>query len=229
MAFQVPNTLEPLVVSLSVEMLTDVKAVQDVLYAAKLRKFAHSAKLLQALRSEARTEMRDARKRERAPKTLEELVSMIAIDKQTELVHLKETFNLFNTDKAYDATLESHELRSMLLASGANVTLPEVQRMLEDMDLNGDGSVSFVEFAWYSLSCNDMPPEMAASKVFEAIDVDASGVLSVNEIRQAFLNMRSGLDEEELMDIISIFDVGSTGRVERSEFVSKLLEIYREQ
>ena len=226
MAFQVPNTLEKLVVSLSVEMFTDVKRVQDVLYASKLRRFAQSSKLLQALRSQARMETKGEQKNKPAPKNLEELVSMVPIEKQLALTHLKETFDLFNTDQ--DSTLQPHELCAMLLATGTNVSTAEVDRMIEDMDGDNDGQVTFVEFAWYSLSRNDMTPRKAAETVFEAIDTDGSGVLSVNEIRTAFKNLRSGLDEDELMDIISIFDVGSTGRVEKSEFVDKLEEIYKE-
>ena len=227
MAFQVPNTLEKLVVSLSVEMFTDVKRVQDVLYASKLRRFAQSSKLLQALRSQARMETKGEQKTTPAPKNLEELVSMVPIEKQLALTHLKETFDLFNTDDQ-DNTLQPHELCAMLLATGTNVSTAEVDRMIEDMDGDDDGQVTFVEFAWYSLSRNDMTPRKAAETVFEAIDTDGSGVLSVNEIRTAFKNLRSGLDEDELMDIISIFDVGSTGRVEKSEFVDKLEEIYKE-
>ena len=228
MAFQVPSLLEPLVISLSVEMLTDVKAVQDVLYAAKVRRFAHAAKLLQALRSTARMETKAQRDGHRAqtPKNLEELVRMVSAEKQTNLVHLKETFDLFNNDQ--DATLTPDELRGMLLSTGSSVSPEEVTRMVGEMDNDNDGGISFVEFAWYSLSRDDMSPQVAAEAVFHAIDADGSGVLSVNEIRTAFNNMRSGLDDEELMDIISIFDVGSTGRVERSEFVSKLEEIYKD-
>ena len=226
MAFPVFQTIEPLVVSLSVEMFTDVKRVQDVLYASKLRRFAQSSKLLQALRSQARTETKGGQKATPAPKNLGELVSMVPIEKQLALTHLKETFDLFNTDQ--DSTLQPHELCAMLLATGTNVSTAEVDRMIEDMDVDGDGQVTFVEFAWYSLSRNDMTPRKAAETVFEAIDTDGSGVLSVNEIRTAFKNLRSGLDEDELMDIISIFDVGSTGRVEKSEFVDKLEEIYKE-
>ena len=97
------------------------------------------------------------------------------------------------------------------------------------MDTDGDGSVSFVEFAWYMISREEVPVRDAAEAVFETVDTDGSGVLSISELRTAFKNLKSGLDDEELMDIISIFDVGSTGRVERSEFVEKLVEIFNEE
>ena len=79
------------------------------------------------------------------------------------------------------------------------------------------------------ISREEVPARDAAEAVFETVDTDGSGVLSISELRTAFKNLKSGLDDEELMDIISIFDVGSTGRVERSEFVDKLVEIFDEE
>lgn len=230
--FAVPETLEPMITALSVEMLTDVKGVQHVLYESKLKRFAHAAKLLQALRSEATYQRRTGavktgKKPQKRPETLKDLVQVLPPSKRSRLVHLKETFDLFNTDE--DQTLQPSELCSLLFSTGTKVTKEEVDRMVRDMDTDGDGSVSFVEFAWYMISREEVPVRDAAEAVFETVDTDGSGVLSISELRTAFKNLKSGLDDEELMDIISIFDVGSTGRVERSEFVEKLVEIFNEE
>ena len=233
MLFALPETLEPMITALSVEMLTDVKGVQHVLYQSKLKRFAHAAKLLQALRSEAtyQTQRKGAgktgKKPQPRPETLKELVQILPPSKRSRLVHLKETFDLFNTDE--DQTLQPSELCALLFSTGTKVTKEEVERMVRDMDTDKDGSVSFVEFAWYMISREEVPARDAAEAVFETVDTDGSGVLSISELRTAFKNLKSGLDDEELMDIISIFDVGSTGRVERSEFVDKLVEIFDEE
>ena len=161
------------------------------------------------------------------PETLKELVQILPPSKRSRLVHLKETFDLFNTDE--DQTLQPSELCALLFSTGTKVTKEEVERMVRDMDTDKDGSVSFVEFAWYMISREEVPARDAAEAVFETVDTDGSGVLSISELRTAFKNLKSGLDDEELMDIISIFDVGSTGRVERSEFVDKLVEIFDEE
>ena len=100
--------------------------------------------------------------------------------------------------------------------------------MIADMDTDSDGAISFVEFAHYVLTKDEMPAREAAEIIFEMVDTDNSGVLSAAELREAFKRLRSGLDEEELMDIIEIFNVGNTGRVEKSEFVEKLVEVFEE-
>ena len=68
----------------------------------------------------------------------------------------------------------------------------------------------------------------AAEQIFDMIDTDGSGVLSTSELRKAFYNLRTGLDDDELMEVISLFDVGHTGRVEKSEFVHKLGQVFTE-
>jgi Ca2+-binding EF-hand superfamily protein len=57
------------------------------------------------------------------------------------------------------------------------------------------------------------------------MDQDGSGVLSTAELKQAFRNMKTGLEENELDEVVSRFDKDGGGRIEKSEFVNVMIDI----
>jgi Ca2+-binding EF-hand superfamily protein len=57
------------------------------------------------------------------------------------------------------------------------------------------------------------------------MDQDGSGVLSTAELKQAFRNMKTGLEENELDEVVSRFDKDGGGRIEKSEFVNVMTDI----
>ncbi|KAJ1956496.1 calmodulin-like 3 [Linderina pennispora] len=58
---------------------------------------------------------------------------------------LREAFNRY--DKNGDGAISPEELRSAMLSLGEDVTEEEVNKMVEEADIDGDGHVSFEEFA----------------------------------------------------------------------------------
>ena len=116
------------------------------------------------------------------------------------MVQLKETFDLFDVNG--DGGLQPVELRALLLANGTEMSMQDVERMVAEVDLDESGAISFVEFASYMMARESISHHKAAEQIFDMIDTDGSGVLSTSELRKAFYNLRTGLDDDELMEII---------------------------
>ena len=57
---------------------------------------------------------------------------------------LKATFDLF--DKNADGEISSNELREVMLTLGHNPTNKQMQEVIDEVDIDGNGSVSFEEF-----------------------------------------------------------------------------------
>ncbi|XP_078173050.1 calmodulin-like [Carex rostrata] len=57
---------------------------------------------------------------------------------------LREAFRVF--DKDNDGFISSSELRSVLMNLGENITDEDVDEMIKEADVNGDGQVDYAEF-----------------------------------------------------------------------------------
>lgn len=72
-----------------------------------------------------------------------------------------------------------------------------------------------------------MDTSVVCKEIFEMLDTDHSGSLSVNEIETAFKQLRTGLTAAEMEYIIRELDEDETGDVSEEEFIatmSKVLE-----
>mmetsp|Transcript_31012 Transcript_31012/g.84858 ORF Transcript_31012/g.84858 Transcript_31012/m.84858 type:complete len:121 (-) Transcript_31012:492-854(-) len=113
---------------------------------------------------------------------------------------------------------------------GINLDDAQVEQLMAELDFNGDGSVSFGEFADRMLEEDEEEdPKEVAGEIFEMLDKDKSGSLTVDELKEAFEDMHTGLEESEILAIVSKLDDDNTGEIEREEFVTALAVIFAEQ
>ena len=65
----------------------------------------------------------------------------------------------------------------------ANAVFDEVQEAFDRIDENGDGYISFEEFAALILEIDPVRPESALRAGFAAIDTDRNGRVTFGELR----------------------------------------------
>jgi len=73
----------------------------------------------------------------------------------------------------------------------------------------------------------EVDTSVVCKEIFEMLDTDHSGSLSVNEIETAFKQLHTGLTAAEMEYIIRELDEDETGDVSEEEFIatmSKVLE-----
>eukprot|EP00487_Bulimina_marginata_P004278 TRINITY_DN20348_c0_g1_i1.p1 TRINITY_DN20348_c0_g1~~TRINITY_DN20348_c0_g1_i1.p1 ORF type:complete len:152 (-),score=22.82 TRINITY_DN20348_c0_g1_i1:17-472(-) len=93
---------------------------------------------------------------------------------------VKETFDKLDSDG--NGFLDINELEKLLDGLNADLSQNPIQDLMSELDTNGDGQLSFKEFAaWYIKSEERILGEM--NYLFNKIDTDEDKVLNVSEIR----------------------------------------------
>ena len=101
-------------------------------------------------------------------------------EKETEY---REAFNLFDTNG--DGTITVTELGIVMKNLGQNPTDEEVQDMINEVDVDGNGSLEFHEFAnLMSRQMKESNSEAELRERFKLFDKDGNGTISRDELAQ---------------------------------------------
>ena len=236
MILQVPNALPPMIIAVSVEMLTQQTQVRKILETMKLVKFARTAKLMQAMQTRAgligekmSNGGRVSKCHQTGAKDFKGLLAKLSGEERIRAIQLKECFDVF--DDTGEGMLDASELEALFAVAGIPLEEHQQDQMMEVLDCDGDGVCSLVEFCEYMLFSQrsaDMPPREAAEKIFDMIDDSGDGTLDTNELRAAFERMHTGLSLNELTQVINMFDADNSGFVEKAEFVEQMCRIFED-
>ena len=71
----------------------------------------------------------------------------------------------------------------------------------------------------------DESAEEVAEAIFDMMDTDGSGNLTMHEIKSAFENLHTGLTDDDVAEIVSRMDADDSGEVDREEFVKLITQI----
>jgi Ca2+-binding EF-hand superfamily protein len=129
------------------------------------------------------------------------------------------------------------ELYDMFLALGYPVTVEKVSEVLQLVDADGNGNLSFKEFvALIVLLSNEEQQQSEGASgelseedqarfraLFASVDTDGSGSISTSELGNLFSNEGYDTSEEEMCALISLVDIDQDGVLNFEEFVQLIL------
>eukprot|EP00741_Cyanophora_paradoxa_P009794 tig00000147_g9489.t1 len=118
--------------------------------------------------------------------------------------------------------LDLEHVPSASVGTYANLTHHEVEELVErfkNMDSNGDGRLSKLEFIAH------FGNQQLGSILFEAFDADQSGDVDVNEFISGLAVLSKGSLEERLEFAFTMFDVDRDGEVSKSEILNMLTSV----
>ena len=142
---------------------------------------------------------------------------------------MKEVFAAFDSTGEADGSLQLGELGALMASLGSNLEEAELKQLVEELDVNSDGEVSFVEFAMHMFSdAEEEPAEEVAVAIFDMVDSDRSGSITLKELQAAFAALNSGLTDDDTTEIMSRMDTDGSGSVDKPEFVKLLTSILEE-
>jgi calmodulin len=122
---------------------------------------------------------------------------------ETQLEEFRESFNVFDRDG--DGFISIVELELAMRAMGHNPTRIELEEMIEEVDLDKDGAISFEEFVTMMLkTVTDIDIQEKAIEAFKVFDRDGSGVIRVSELKKIMMNLGDPIDEDEADDLIKL-------------------------
>ncbi|GLT78160.1 hypothetical protein SLA2020_497060 [Shorea laevis] len=138
---------------------------------------------------------------------------------EEEIMGLKEMFKSMDTDNSGTVTLE--ELKAGFPKLGTKLSESEVRQLLEAADVDGNGTIDYIEFITATMHMNRMEREDHLFTAFQYFDKDNSGYITVDELEQALKRYNMG-DEKTIKEIISEVDTDKDGRINYDEFVAMM-------
>ncbi|GKV23206.1 hypothetical protein SLEP1_g32963 [Rubroshorea leprosula] len=138
---------------------------------------------------------------------------------EEEIVGLKEMFKSMDTDNSGTVTLE--ELKAGFPKLGTKLSESEVRQLLDAADVDGNGTIDYIEFITATMHMNRMEREDHLFTAFQYFDKDSSGYITVDELEQALKRYNMD-DEKTIKEIIAEVDTDKDGRINYDEFVAMM-------
>ncbi|XP_044250816.1 calmodulin-1 [Drosophila takahashii] len=134
---------------------------------------------------------------------------------------LKQTFRIL--DKENEGAITSKELGVVIRALGRQPNESEVQSMINEVDSDGNGSISAEEFYGVILrKMRDTSKEDELRDSFRVFDKENNGYISTTELRAVFMALGEKLGEDELEEMIREYDIDQDNHINFEEFVNMM-------
>ena len=129
----------------------------------------------------------------------------------------KEAFSVFDRDG--NGVINTDELESVLKSLGQNPTSEEVNDMIKDVDIDGNGTIDWNEFlALMSRHLKDEDGELEIWETFEVFDRDGNGYINTAELRHVMTNLGLKLTEDEIEQMIREADKDGDAHINFLDF-----------
>merc|ERR1711992_522983 len=145
---------------------------------------------------------------------------------------MKKVFDLIDTDGSGSLSLE--EVVLYLKSITDDISEDNIQKIFEGIDTSGDKAVDFEEFkevmgllsekGWNKLSNQEEVKEVEVRALFNLIDKDNSGELSLEEARKACKLIQARFNISEVEDWMAQVDANNDGKLSYEEFKKSLDE-----
>lgn len=137
-----------------------------------------------------------------------------------QLEEFKSSFQVF--DKDLDGVITVHELGIAMRAMGHNPTQIELQEMIEEVDVDKDGAISFEEFVSMMLkTITDVEIQDKTIEAFKVFDRDGSGVIRASELKNIMIKLGEPIDEDEADDLIKLA-IQEDGLIDYVKFIKSV-------
>ncbi|XP_063978886.1 uncharacterized protein LOC135163408 isoform X2 [Diachasmimorpha longicaudata] len=153
---------------------------------------------------------------------------------KAQMKEFEEAFNLFDKDR--DGSITKEELGRVMRGLGQFARTEELRTMLEEIDTDGDGNVSLVEFvkivsnignasaAQQTNLSQEEQEEQELRDAFRVFDKHNRGYITASDLRAVLQCLGEDLSEEEIEDMIKEVDEDGDGRIDFYEFARSLVE-----
>ncbi|KAJ3740031.1 calmodulin-like protein [Lentinula detonsa] len=139
---------------------------------------------------------------------------------------LTEAFSLFDKGKLNgDGTITTLELGTVMRSLGQNPTDAELQDMINEVDVDGNGTIDFNEFlAMMEKKFKDTDSEEEIRQAFQVFDKDGNGTISAKELKAVMESLGEKLSDQEVDAMIVEADEDGDGSINyKGSFIASLL------
>ena len=146
---------------------------------------------------------------------------MSLIDKisKEQIADFTEAFSLFDHDE--NGSISAAELGQVLKALGQNPSKNELSDMINEVDVDGNGTVEFAEFVILMTNkVKEMTKEEEISEAFSVLDKEKDNQISVKELKYFMRKVAHiKLSSEEAEAMIEFADSDEDGLVSFDDFL----------
>lgn len=127
-------------------------------------------------------------------------------------------FEKLDSDKTGTITFE--KLKMGLIEIGSQLTEHEVRMLMEAADVEGNGTLDYGEFVAATVHLQRLDDDEHLRRAFDVFDVDGSGYIETEELREAVGEAMTELSSEPdvVQAILSEVDLDKDGRISYEEF-----------
>ena len=134
---------------------------------------------------------------------------------------LKEAFALY--DKNADGQITTDELEKFFGNMGDKLNKIEIQDMINEVDLEGNGTINFESFkALMERKLRDEDIEEEVIETFKKFDQDKNGLIGPEEIFNLLQSFGQDITINEAEEMLNNVDLDGDGYVNYQEFVKML-------
>ncbi|KXZ50905.1 hypothetical protein GPECTOR_14g152 [Gonium pectorale] len=138
-----------------------------------------------------------------------------------EINGMREIFLEMDKDKS--GTINRDEFGEALKKKGVQgLTEKDVDAMLKEADVNGDGLIDYEEFLAATINKSKLDREELLKQAFAKFDENGDGQITRQELFNALTDPALGADPKEIDEIIDQVDKDGDGTIDFSEFVSMM-------
>ncbi|KAL0722878.1 hypothetical protein Bca4012_037477 [Brassica carinata] len=133
---------------------------------------------------------------------------------------LKMMFANIDTDNS--GTITCEELKEGFAKLASELNEPEVKQLMDAADVDGNGSIDYIEFATATMHRHKLESNENLYKAFQHFDKDGNGYITIDELEAALTEYGMGDDEATIKEILSNVDTDNDGRISYKEFCAMM-------
>ena len=140
---------------------------------------------------------------------------------EDKIAEYKEAFDMF--DKDGGGTISANEIVKIMKNFGYPIKKSEAQKMIADIDDNGDGELDFEEFVTLmekQINYVEETDEELVLRAFKSFDKDNDGKITNYEFKYILTQMGDKFSEDELNTLFQECDLDINGILDYQDFIN---------
>ena len=135
---------------------------------------------------------------------------------------LQEAFEIFDVNK--DGSISKKELENILRSLNEDPEEEEIQQLLDEVDVDGNGEIDFEEFvALMGKIHKEIDLEAEIVNAFKVFDKEENDLISITELRHILSNLNDFMTEDEIDDMLFEADSDYDGFINYKDFLKNLM------